>query len=193
MIQSLNMSNDKLLQKRTLYHSDRVADLLIEKLNLSPLTFGLLSIAIATALFLVTAWVSNTLWFPPGHQLPGLLQDWFPWVWVLFINPIVLGYYLWSFEAINDVVQHLEKSHVVKTDKPNQLSDEIIQKPEASDLIETKEKELRAFYTLTDEFPVWPFDVQTFRRFLLTVPAPFLPLIPKLIEALLKKWGVPLG
>jgi hypothetical protein len=193
MIQSLNMSNDKLLQKRTLYHSDRVADLLIEKLNLSPLTFGLLSIAIATALFLVTAWVSNTLWFPPGHQPPGLLQHGFPWVWVLFINPIVLGYYLWSFEAINDVVQHLEKSHVVKTDKPNQLSDEIIQKPEASDLIETKEKELRAFYTLTDEFPVWPFDVQTFRRFLLTVPAPFLPLIPKLIEALLKKWGVPLG
>jgi hypothetical protein len=56
-----------------------------------------------------------------------------------------------------------------------------------------KIKELRAFYTLTDEFPVWPFDVQTFRRFLLTVPAPLLPLIPKLIEALLKKWGVPLG
>lgn len=56
-----------------------------------------------------------------------------------------------------------------------------------------KIKELRAFYTLTDEFPVWPFDVQTFRRYLLTVPTPLLPLLPKLIGLLLKKWGINLG
>ncbi len=56
-----------------------------------------------------------------------------------------------------------------------------------------KIKELRAFYTLTEEFPVWPFDVQTFRRFLLTVPSPLLPLLPKLIGTLLKKWGIDLG
>ncbi len=60
-----------------------------------------------------------------------------------------------------------------------------------------KIKELRAFYSLTNEFPVWPFDVQTFRRFLLTVPAPFLPLLigilRKLIEVFLRKWGIELG
>ncbi|NJR65957.1 MAG: hypothetical protein HC772_12555 [Leptolyngbyaceae cyanobacterium CRU_2_3] len=60
-----------------------------------------------------------------------------------------------------------------------------------------KIKELRAFYDLTNEFPVWPFDVQTFRRFLLTVPAPFLPLLlgilKKLAGVFLKKWGIDLG
>jgi len=56
-----------------------------------------------------------------------------------------------------------------------------------------KIKELRAFYTLTDEFPVWPFDVQTFRQYLLTAPTPLLPLLPKLIGPLLKKWGIDLG
>lgn len=60
-----------------------------------------------------------------------------------------------------------------------------------------KIRELKTFYTLTDEFPVWPFDVQIFRRYLLTVPTPLIvPLIgilQKLGEMLLKKWGINLG
>jgi len=57
-----------------------------------------------------------------------------------------------------------------------------------------KVQQLRNFYAMTDEFPVWPFDVKTFRRYLLTTPTPFLPLLipllQKLMESLLKKWGL---
>jgi hypothetical protein len=40
-----------------------------------------------------------------------------------------------------------------------------------------KVRELRTFYTMTDEFPVWPFDIQTFRRYLLSVTTPLLSLL----------------
>jgi hypothetical protein len=368
------MTDSKSLQKPNFYRSDPVADQLIEKFALSPLGFGLLSIVITAGLALLTAWISNTLWSKPGQM--GLLQDWFPWVWVLFINPVVLGYYLWSFQAINKVIKDLQSSDVVETDKPeiyqnalnpyyqrwrkflalgsavsfsiivfitrpslknswtgsgmlpalavtiatfatvymgsmlvlnlitnvwvlhnilgskelklnvnplhpdrcgglrslsnyslktaylaavlglmvgfieyqfitqgfgrvywfvhliiplhiflsiacffgpllaahrgmskakeellheiarqfyadySQIRVSLIGDAETFKKGNEKIKELRAFYTLTDEFPVWPFDVQTFRRFLLTVPSPLLPLLPKLIGVLLKKWGI---
>ncbi|MBD2104834.1 hypothetical protein [Leptolyngbya sp. FACHB-261] len=367
--------NQKSLQKRSLYRSEPVAYLLIEKLHLSPFSLGLLSIVLVAGLYLIAAWVSNTLWSKPGQV--GLLQDWFPWFWILFINPVVSGYYLWSFQAIDHVVQELEASDVVETDQseidqiifsfyhqkwrkllalatavgystfvfvtqsslknnwygsgllPNlavtiatfavvytgavlvlnlitnlRVLHRILQEKQLNinplhpdrcgglqplsdyslktaylaavlgimvglieyqfisqgvdrvywfvhliiplhialsiacfygpllaahrgmrkakeDLLHKiarqfqadysqihtsltgdaevlkkgseKIKELRAFYTLTDEFPVWPFDVQTFRRFLLTVPSPLLPLLPKLIGILLKKWGIEIG
>lgn len=369
------MTNHNSLQKRSFYRSDPVASLLIEKLHLSPVSFGLLLIAIVAGLSLLIAWLSNTLWSKPGQV--GLLQDWFPWIWLLFINPVVAGYYLWSFQALDNVIQDLEASDVVDTDKSE--IDQITLNPYyqrwrkflalgsatsysivvfitqpslknnwySSGLLPTlsvtiatfamvylgsmlvlnlitnvwvlhrilgkkelnvnplhldrcgglrplsdyslktaylaavlgimvgfieyqfitqgvgrvywfvhliiplhvalsmacffgpliaahrgmkkakdeilheiarqfqadysqihanlagdaetfkkgteKIKELRAFYTLTDEFPVWPFDVQTFRRYLLTVPTPLLPLLPKLIRPLLKKWGIELG
>lgn len=373
------MTNRNLLQKRIFYRSDPVAYFLIAKLRLSPLSLGLLSIAIAASFYLFVAWISGTLWSQPGQK--GLLQDPLPWVWVLVISPIVLGYYLWSFQAIDYVIQDLEKSDVIETDSSE--IDQISFSPYAQrwrkflalssavcfslfvfvtrsglknswtssaplpaftvtlatlvavyigsilvlnlitnvwilhqilgtkdlkvnplhpdrcgglralsdyslktaylaavlgimvglieyqfitqgvgrvywfahliiplhialsaacffgpllaahkgmrrakeDLLhqiahqfqadysqihasltgdaETLKKGtekiqgLRAFYTFTDEFPVWPFDVQTFRRFLLTVPTPLIPpvvgLLPKLIGVLLKKWGLDLG
>lgn len=47
------MANSKLLQKRNCYRSDPVAAQLIEKFALSPLSLGLLAIAIATGLALL--------------------------------------------------------------------------------------------------------------------------------------------
>ena len=371
------MTEQKSSHKRSFYRSAPIAYFLIEKLHLPPLAFALLSIPISTGLCLLTAWVSNTLWSKPGQM--GLLQDWLPWVWVLLINPVVLGYYLWSFQAIDKVIEDLEASNIVKTSeletdplklrnqewrkflalgsavtfsifvfitrsglnaswtgsgllpalvatsatfamvytgsmlilnlitniwvlhrilgekdlKVNPLhpdrcgglrplsdyslktaylaavlgimvglieyqfitqgvgrrywfahlivplhialsiacffgpllaahrgmrraKDELLNQiarqfqadysqihdrltGDAEILKKGTEKiqGLRAFYTLTDEFPVWPFDVQTFRRFLLTVPAPLFPplvgLLPKLIKPLLKKWGIELG
>lgn len=38
-----------------------------------------------------------------------------------------------------------------------------------------KIQELRSFYTLTNEFPVWPFDLKTFRSYLLSVTTPLIP------------------
>ena len=363
--------------KRSFYRSDPAAYLLINKLHLSPLSFGLFSSAIAIGFYLFMAWVSNTLYSKPGQV--GLLEDWFPWIWILFFNPIVVGYYLWSFQAIENVIKDLNASDVVETNKPEIYQNALnpyyqrwrtflalcsavtfsifvfITRSGLNDswtgsgilpalavtitslvivymgsmlvlnlitnvgiihsILESKElklnvnplhpdrcgglhslsnyslktaylaavlgisvglieyqfitqgvgqvywfvhliiplhvalsmacffgpllaahrgmrkakeellqeiarqfqtdysqirlsltgdaetfkkgnekiKELRAFYTLTDEFPVWPFDVQTFRRFLLTVPSPLLPLLPKLIGTLLKKWGIDLG
>ena len=75
------MSNHNSSPKRRLYRFDPVAFLLIEKLNLSPLGFGLRSTAIAAGLYLLIAWVSNTLWFKSGQI--GLLQGRFFLIWVL--------------------------------------------------------------------------------------------------------------
>ncbi|MCC5637581.1 hypothetical protein LC593_17395 [Nostoc sp. CHAB 5844] len=105
----------KSLQKRNLYRFDPIAYLLLEKFKLSPLGFGLLGIAIGSGIYLITAWVSNTLWLPLGQK--GLLQDVFPWIWVLLINPVVLGYYLWSFQGIDSVIQELEESDVLEIDE----------------------------------------------------------------------------
>lgn len=376
----------KSLQKRNLYRFDPLAYLLLDKFRLSPVAFGLLSIPSSIGLYFLTAWISNTLWSKPGQM--GLLQDWFPWIWVLFIAPVVLSYYLWSFQAIDKVIQDLEASDVLRIDeseieKINQIAfsgyapkwrkflalssavifsifvcitrfglrnswtsshpltilmitvvtfivvyigsilvlnlianiwilhcilkreleqrefnvnplhpdrcgglrslsdyalktayliavlgimvgfieyqfivrgtgqnywfvhlvipldivlsivcffgpliaahrgmrrakEELLREiakqfqadyskihssltGDAETLTKgaDKIKELQAFYALTNEFPVWPFDVQTFRRFLLTVPAPLLPLLigiaKKIIETFLKKWGIELG
>jgi hypothetical protein len=49
-----------------------------------------------------------------------------------------------------------------------------------------KLQELRSLYTLTNEFPVWPFDVTTFRQYLLSVITPLIPLLIKLGEYIFK-------
>lgn len=366
------MLNRKSFQKLNLYHFEPVAYLLIEKLRLTPVSFGLWSLIATTGLNLLTAWISNTLWFQQGK---GLLNDPIPWVATLFANPIVWGYYLWSYHGLIKVIDNLEASDVIETNEseidgilrdmycrkwrkflallsavsfsilvfvtqlglrdrwagsgflPNivitvdtfagiymssilvlnlitnikifykvleskslkvnplhpdrcgglkSLSDYSLKtaylvavlgiwvgvieyqvigkqgywfvhliiplyifvsmmcffgplwtahrsmKKSKEELLnqiarqfqtdysnihstlrngaETikqgieKVQQLRNLYTMTDEFPVWPFDVQTFRRYLLTAPTPLLPLLisllQKLIESLLKKWGV---
>ncbi|MEH1840705.1 MAG: hypothetical protein V7L20_18590 [Nostoc sp.] len=100
--------------KRNLHRFDPVAYLVIEKFRLSPLTFGLLAAITATVVYFFTAWISDTLWSKDEQM--GLLGDWIPWLVGLFINPITLGYYLWSFQAINKVIQELEKSDVLEID-----------------------------------------------------------------------------
>lgn len=380
------MKTVELLPKLKLYRFDPVACFLLEKIRFSPPIFGLSVIPIGTGIYLTTAWLSDTLWSKPGQM--GLLQDWFPWIWVLFIVPVVLGYYLWSFEAIDKLIRDLVASEVLDINeseveefkqiafsayKPKwrkllalssavvfsifvcvtrfglknswtgshpipiamitvatfvvvymgsilvlnlimniwilhctlkreldrrefnvnplhpdrcgglrslsnyalktaylaavlgimvgfieyqfllrgtgqnywfihliipldillsvacffgpllaahrgmrRAKEELLREiakqfqtdysqihsglaGDAETLKKGSEKikELRSFYTLTDEFPIWPFDVQTFRRFLLTVPAPILPLIigilKKMIETLLKRWGIELG
>jgi hypothetical protein len=100
-------------QTRKLYQSDPLAFLLIQKLHLSPLSFSLLTILIASTVYLLTAWISGTLWIE--EKQTGLLQDWQPWILVLFISPIVFGYYLWSFQSIESVLDELESSDVVET------------------------------------------------------------------------------
>ncbi|PSB25655.1 hypothetical protein [Stenomitos frigidus] len=97
------------------YRSDPFAYLLIEKLRFFPLVGGLWSIAIATGFYLLIAWVSHTLWSKPGTV--GLLQDWVPWIAAVLINPVVVGYYLWSFHAIDRVIQDLKTSKVVEIEQ----------------------------------------------------------------------------
>lgn len=101
-------------RKRNLYRFDPIAYLLSEKLQVSPPLFGLIALLGGTVVYLLTAWISGTLWSKPGQV--GLLRDWLPWLWVLFINPVVLGYYLWSFQAIDTVIHDLEASGVFDVD-----------------------------------------------------------------------------
>ncbi len=109
----------KLLHERSFYSSEPIAYLLIEKFRLSPFRFGLVSIAVFTGLALLTAFVSNTLWSKPPQV--GLLQSLIPWIALMFFNPILLGYYLWSFQAINNLIQELKISNVVETDNLEEI------------------------------------------------------------------------
>lgn len=104
----------KSVQENNLCCSDPIAYLLSQKLRLSPLSAGLWSVAIAVIFSLLTALVSNTLWFKTGHR--GLLQDPIPWIAAILINPVVVGYYLWSFRAINSVIKNLDESNVLEID-----------------------------------------------------------------------------
>jgi hypothetical protein len=108
------MQND-MVRKTSFYKSEPIAYLLSEKLRFSPFSLALISIPITTAIALFTAWVSNTLWSKP-EQI-GLLQTWVPWLILLLFNPIIWGYYLWSFQAINNVIQSLKESDVLEIDK----------------------------------------------------------------------------
>jgi hypothetical protein len=102
------------LLKQDLYRSDPIAYFLIEKLNLSPLSFGLWSILISTVLYLLTASLSNTIFSTRNNV--GLFKDWITWLELIVVDPIIFGYYLWSFCAIEHVIQGLESSNVLETD-----------------------------------------------------------------------------
>ncbi|MEL6556225.1 MAG: hypothetical protein AAFQ63_22625 [Cyanobacteria bacterium J06621_11] len=110
-------STTKFLKTLNLYRFDPIANFIHKKLQLSPFLFGLLNAVNGTLVYLLTAWASNTLWPDPTTQAKELLEDWFPWMWVLFIVPIVLGYYLWSFRAINEVIREFSASDVADIDE----------------------------------------------------------------------------
>ncbi|BAB76913.1 hypothetical protein ACN23B_26140 [Anabaena sp. FACHB-709] len=95
-------------EANNLCRSDAIAYLLLEKLHLFPLSAGLWSLAIVVMFDLLTAIASNTL---TGSR--GLLQDPIPWIAAILINPVVVGYYLWSFQAISSVIKNLDESNVV--------------------------------------------------------------------------------
>jgi hypothetical protein len=205
------MSNHNSSPKRRLYRFDPVAFLLIEKLNLSPLGFGLRSTAIAAGLYLLlrslkdyslkTAYLAAVLGIMVGLiEYQFITQGvgrvyWFVHLIIplhvalsmaCFFGPLLAAHKSMKNakeKILNEIAQQFQEDYLQI--HANQTKDAETFKKGTE-----KVKELRAFYTLTDEFPVWPFDVQTFRQYLLTVPT---PLLPKLIGPLLKKWGIDLG
>lgn len=93
------------------YKADPVARWLIDRWRLKPIGFGFLIGILTAVVYLTAAWLSGTLMSKPGQV--GLLGDWLPWMWVCFLNPIIMGYYLWSFTAIAALLQELEDSDTV--------------------------------------------------------------------------------
>ncbi|NEP18970.1 MAG: hypothetical protein F6J97_19060, partial [Leptolyngbya sp. SIO4C1] len=100
-------------EKQRLADADPIVTYLVRTFNLSALGFALLSCTVLVILTLLVAYLSATLWLPPSQSQKGLMQDGIPWIAILFINPVVLGYYLWSSQAIGRVLQKLENSDVV--------------------------------------------------------------------------------
>ncbi|RCJ19181.1 hypothetical protein A6S26_27405 [Nostoc sp. ATCC 43529] len=101
------------MQEQDFYRADPVARWLIDKCQLTPVGLGILSILITSAFYLIAATVTKTLILPEKHL--GLLQDWFAWVWICLLNPVIFGYYLWSFKGIYQLIDYLEKSDIVDT------------------------------------------------------------------------------
>ncbi|MEH2281348.1 MAG: hypothetical protein V7K90_08390 [Nostoc sp.] len=131
------------------YGADPVACWLIEKCNLTPVTLGMLSIVITSSLYLIAATVSKTLIL---HGKPlGLLQDWFAWVWICLLNPVIFGYYLWSFKAIYELIDYLKKSGIVD-----------ITEAEINSVSSPYKKSWRQFLALGTAiaFGIWYFYVQ---------------------------------
>lgn len=99
------------------YRSDPLARFLLDRCRLTPVSFALLSAIIMTGLYILSAWASNTLVL--RGEPKGLLEDWFPWLWVCFFNPVILGYYLWAAKAIGKLSRNLEKANVVEIYEKN--------------------------------------------------------------------------
>ena len=137
------------MQEQDFYRADPVACWLIDKCQLTPITLGILSIVITSGLYLIAATVSNTLIL---HGKPlGLLQDWSAWVWICLLNPVIFGYYLWSFKAIYQLIEYLKGSGIVD-----------ITEEEIKSVLLSYKKSWRQFLALGTAiaFGIWYFSVQ---------------------------------
>lgn len=137
------------MQDKDFYVSDPFAKWLIAKCRLTPISLCLLSIIIASALYLIVALLTNTLVLQGKNR--GLLQDWFAWVWICLLNPVVFGYYLWSFKAIYRLINYFKESDVVN-----------INDAEINSVISYYQKVWRKFVALgaAITYGVWYFAVQ---------------------------------
>lgn len=137
------------MEEKDFYSADPVARLLINKYSLKPISLGLISILIASIVYLIAATISHTLTLD-GKYL-GLLQDWFAWVWVCLLNPVIFGYYLWSFKAIYNLIQYLQKTDIVD-----------VAETEINSVLSPYEQKWRKFLALgiAIAFGIWYFSVQ---------------------------------
>ncbi|MFN6499686.1 MAG: hypothetical protein RMX65_022205 [Nostoc sp. DedQUE01] len=137
------------MQEQDLYRADPVVRWLIDKRQLTPVGLGILSIVITSGVYLIAATVSKTLILHEKHL--GLLQDWFAWVWICLLNPVIFGYYLWSFKAFYRLIQYLEKSDIVDTTEA-----------EIKLVLLSYQKSWRQFLALGTAiaFGIWYFSVQ---------------------------------
>ena len=87
---------------------DPLARLLRDRFSLNPVSLALLSALITLLTFLSVALLTNTL--VSTQDQVGLLNDESIWVWELLIKPVILGYYLWESEAVENLFVGLNKS-----------------------------------------------------------------------------------
>ncbi|WP_154655846.1 hypothetical protein [Fortiea contorta] len=137
------------MQEQDFYTADPLACWLIDKYSLKPVNLGLISIVIASVIYLIAATVTRTLTLD-GKYL-GLLEDWFAWVWICLLNPVIFGYYLWSFKAIYHLIQYLEKTDIVD-----------VSEAEIKYVLLPYEQKWRKFLALgiAIAFGIWYFSVQ---------------------------------
>ncbi|MEO0456255.1 MAG: hypothetical protein AAF152_06670 [Cyanobacteria bacterium P01_A01_bin.114] len=107
----------------SVYQNAPIASFLSETLEFSAVRFAVTTSLVLTGLALMVGWISGTLGPLANHR--GLLQDWVPWIAILLVNPIVFGYYLWSFQSIRHVMEQLEASDVVET-SPQEIHQTIL-------------------------------------------------------------------
>lgn len=137
------------MQDKDFYSADPLARWLIDKYSLKPIGFGLISILIASAIYLLVAAITQTV-ILDGNYL-GLLQDWFAWVWICLLNPVIFGYYLWSFKAIYHLIQYLDKTDIVD-----------VSEEEINFVLSPYQQKWRKFLALgiAIAFGIWYFSVQ---------------------------------
>lgn len=87
-------------------------------MRLSPLSMGAATILLSVIIYFTTALLSKSLLestrLDGYYYLPLLsTHDFLPWVVAVGIVPVVLGYYLWSFGSLNEVITQLSDTGVI--------------------------------------------------------------------------------
>lgn len=102
------------ISRENLCSSDFLASFLINELHFSPFWFALLAALIGTIFSILIALITKTLYFSdPSPGKVGLFNDWLAWVMILAISPCISGSYLWSFQAIKNLLQELVLSNII--------------------------------------------------------------------------------
>lgn len=93
--------------------SDPLAHLLIAVYGLKPIKVAVFSIVLSLIIQILLAFICNTL-LVPKQSNNRILTDLDFWTWCLLLQPVIVGYYLWSITAVRNVVEKLDKLNTIE-------------------------------------------------------------------------------
>lgn len=108
------------ISRENLCSSDFLASFLIDKFHLSPFLFALFVPFLGSCLAILIASLTGSLYIKePKPNNFGLFNDWIPWVMILIANPCIAWSYLWSYQAIDDLLEGLKSSQIITINESN--------------------------------------------------------------------------
>lgn len=91
---------------------DPVYSFLRTQTAINPFLFGLSHLLGIALLSTLVAFISQSMWID-GSDI-GLFEDWIVWSLIILVIPVISGYYLWSYESIVELFEHLKKTDIIE-------------------------------------------------------------------------------